>query len=571
MPSRFVDTGQPVNWSHPLNRGLLHWWNPLSYNSGGRVLFDIANKNHATLNTQTWGSAVPLSNAFSIYNGTGTATAATFSSVSLSEYTLSWWGYCTNVAAYSTAFANSSSSTMIARAPSTTQLLFQLFNSMTSVTVTNNALALDKWQHYAVTYISGGSSYCYVDNEQVYITSVSGSGTFNTLAGRGTTSHSWRGNLANMRIHNRAISASEIRSWRLDDISANPNTLNWIKPRAWSFGSAVQGGGGGGLSVSGSMLAAINTTSSIYAGRVLKSSGNCDIALVTTSQGNLSKVSGISSNITCLLSPNAIRSIAATVSANNTVNLVLNSVRAISANSSQSVAVNAAVAGVYATGGTGQFSLIIQLQSGALRSRVGTCQHIVAINAQPSGSRDLQGEFPLYLPATLSATSAKILQGLLSSTVDLSISTTPARYRSGLLTGNLLVDADIGGILARAGGLIANIDILASLSTRRLLATSLAIPINITTATEAGRNLFSGVSLDTELTSLLTANRILAGGAEYLLEFLPSFIIISSVRGFVIYEFEVDITTTMAVAVNVMTGESFVVDVANVHEFTVNL
>lgn len=44
-----INYGQPVNWSHPLNRGLLGWWLPLPNWAGGLSLRDLCGVRHGTL------------------------------------------------------------------------------------------------------------------------------------------------------------------------------------------------------------------------------------------------------------------------------------------------------------------------------------------------------------------------------------------------------------------------------------------------------------------------------------------------------------------------------------------
>jgi hypothetical protein len=54
-----IALGNPLNRSHPLARGVAGFWLPLSNNSGGSRLFDLAGSNHGTLtNGPTWTAGV---------------------------------------------------------------------------------------------------------------------------------------------------------------------------------------------------------------------------------------------------------------------------------------------------------------------------------------------------------------------------------------------------------------------------------------------------------------------------------------------------------------------------------
>ena len=44
-----LNYGMPVNWQHPLNRGLVSWYKVLPMRAGGGRWVDIANVNHLTL------------------------------------------------------------------------------------------------------------------------------------------------------------------------------------------------------------------------------------------------------------------------------------------------------------------------------------------------------------------------------------------------------------------------------------------------------------------------------------------------------------------------------------------
>ena len=54
---RQINYSQPVNWRHPLNRGLISWLKALPKNASGIRFTDLCDRNHGTLvNGVTWGS-----------------------------------------------------------------------------------------------------------------------------------------------------------------------------------------------------------------------------------------------------------------------------------------------------------------------------------------------------------------------------------------------------------------------------------------------------------------------------------------------------------------------------------
>lgn len=57
--SRYVDIGDAVNWASPLNRGLVSWWMALPGQQRGLYFRDLCGRNHGTLtNGPTWQGAM---------------------------------------------------------------------------------------------------------------------------------------------------------------------------------------------------------------------------------------------------------------------------------------------------------------------------------------------------------------------------------------------------------------------------------------------------------------------------------------------------------------------------------
>lgn len=55
MNSIAINLGQPVNWSHPLNRGRVAWWKALPGRMGGPTWRDLCGKYHGTLTNVSTG------------------------------------------------------------------------------------------------------------------------------------------------------------------------------------------------------------------------------------------------------------------------------------------------------------------------------------------------------------------------------------------------------------------------------------------------------------------------------------------------------------------------------------
>ena len=69
-PYRQVFYGQPVNWKHPLNRGLVSWWRVLPKFAGGLRFADLCHKNQGTLAGPAWSSPGRCSLSFDGVNDT---------------------------------------------------------------------------------------------------------------------------------------------------------------------------------------------------------------------------------------------------------------------------------------------------------------------------------------------------------------------------------------------------------------------------------------------------------------------------------------------------------------------
>lgn len=247
MPTRFVNTGQPVNWSRPLNRGLLHWWKPLPHNWGSNTLFDIANRNHATkVSTATqWNAESILGGTKSISGWTSASYYSLASTVSLSsEYSIVAWWRLNLFSTYQFAIAGAGAA-IFGMNIGSTSFYCRPIDGGTAYTPAISGAVSGQWQQAVMAVKYNTTSYCYLDNVKSGSMAVgTGITQFNTLGAY--SSYPMLGSIAELRIYNKTLSDSEVFQLRIEALQGYPNLLNWIEPRAWSFGSAVQGGGGSG-------------------------------------------------------------------------------------------------------------------------------------------------------------------------------------------------------------------------------------------------------------------------------------------------------------------------------------
>lgn len=251
MPRGPIIYGDPVEWGHPLNRGLLSWWTPLRGRGAGGTLFDIAGRNHGTLtNGPTWGPGRPGAEEFGavILDGvndyvtlplSGTFTEATFA-VALRRFVN------TPPVSSETGWGVLNSADSDTHYPFTDGNIYDATLRFNRITV-GAGLVTDrtKWHTVIVTTRPGAGGWVYYQNAQA-VTSATGDASVTLLStstfGRSLPSSVYiAAEVGEIRVWGRALSASEVAGWNDQWQRGNPDIIRRL-PTSRSF---VGSGGGG--------------------------------------------------------------------------------------------------------------------------------------------------------------------------------------------------------------------------------------------------------------------------------------------------------------------------------------
>lgn len=239
-----------MNWSHPLNRGLVAWWLPLVNNAGGATLFDIAGRAHQTLDGPTWvadpaGPRAALSfdgsNDFGSY--TPPATVSEFT-VALRIMPLTftnddstfWWENFPTSPRNCVGFTPQSDVGGLGS-------FWECRVDGTGNTEKGPQLSENTW-YSACLSRSGTTAQGYVDGTAFTAITV-GSASFAPENGRigchyfsGANNQHVNAVISDYRIWDRALTAEEWREYRIQSACGLPDLLARYTPTTWTFGAS---------------------------------------------------------------------------------------------------------------------------------------------------------------------------------------------------------------------------------------------------------------------------------------------------------------------------------------------
>jgi hypothetical protein len=275
--SNQLDPTCPIEWSHPLNRGLVAEWavTPLSGWRGGNTLRDLVrgakNPHDGTLTGgPTWSSQSPPGRSGSIslasssqFVDCGTSSALSFertqpfSIVALLRTTSTAAGLVASKNLGSGAFTGWGWIANQDNSGGTNPGIGRLFLLGTGIITAQYSFPNDgKWHLLVVTYDGssaiGGIKF-YQDGSPLSVTATQGS----TISGSILTSHkfTWGAldisttglvcNLTSGLAFNTQLSASQVAALYAESKAGNPNRWRWMTQTAYSFGAAAAPTGGG--------------------------------------------------------------------------------------------------------------------------------------------------------------------------------------------------------------------------------------------------------------------------------------------------------------------------------------
>lgn len=259
-----LDPACPIEWSHPLNRGLVADWTipPNSGWRGGSVLRDLVRggkkPNDGTLtNGPTW-AAGPNGFGAIVFDGANDYVTAPGPAFGSGDFAVTAWlnptDFGNNRAVYDTLAVGGSGTrsndvVLYVEQSSGAPKGFTSGGFLASGTV---ALTAAQWNH--VVWSRSGTTLSYYVNGRSAGTATLGTnitgananlGVFSDApTGTGTPFNNWIGRIGGVWVHNRSLSAVEVSGFYSQSRRGNPDRYRWLRP--WSFGVTQEAGGGGG-------------------------------------------------------------------------------------------------------------------------------------------------------------------------------------------------------------------------------------------------------------------------------------------------------------------------------------
>lgn len=249
---KLINTTSPINWNHPLNRGLVRKWVCLPQRTGGNTWRELTRRSNASINGATARSPRSRPGGWGSYEFDGTndgAQTGTIDLSSVSTLTISmwlWWnsyGSADDIALETSANYNSNDGAIIIDPDWSASANFATglrtgagtFNIYTFPRPT-----AARWNHYVFCYDRGGGAQqvtaVYVNGVSQTLTSAftsSTSGNFgnhqwNFMARNNGSAIQGDGVLDDVSIHSRVLSASEALQLYRESRAGYPTLLRWL-------------------------------------------------------------------------------------------------------------------------------------------------------------------------------------------------------------------------------------------------------------------------------------------------------------------------------------------------------
>lgn len=233
--------GQPINRSHPLNRGLVSRWKVVPWYKSGPRLIDLAGRNHGTLTGgPAWSGASFGSLTFDGSNDFVSIPAISHTTTFSVAITCIYANAAQNAMLWSKLPVNSNWHVMLEGGN-----LRQRGASGGGSDLSTTAPAANVWHRIVATY-AGTAFALYVDgvlcNSGTQTAAADGPGLLNI--GRYDSGYYFNGSIAETSIWaGRALTASDVANDYQATRQQYDPTLSWLRRRSYAF---TAGGGGGG-------------------------------------------------------------------------------------------------------------------------------------------------------------------------------------------------------------------------------------------------------------------------------------------------------------------------------------
>lgn len=234
-----------ANRTTPLNRGLLGWWLTLPRFRGSQLI-DLLGQNHGVLtNGTTWGSAAGRSGGFGsmVFDGSDDfVDMPSFDASALTAFSCSFWLKTTDTDAVPFSWADFRFARIGATA---NKLSFSVDGGVTGSTVTASNVTDGLWHHIAYSSTASAQSLYFdavSESTATETLNTANSGIIRLGAFTGGT-RPMVGQMDDVRVYNRAISADEVRRLYNDSRAGYWETLNRVRRMPVDFvasGGAVK-------------------------------------------------------------------------------------------------------------------------------------------------------------------------------------------------------------------------------------------------------------------------------------------------------------------------------------------
>lgn len=257
--STVVMTGQPVNWSHPLNRNLVSWWLRLPGHGVSFQMRDLCGRGHGAMTGMSpasdWVGPNGRPGGWGALDFDGSDDAVTVTRNSLYDFTdeiftLSMWIRIGTAANKYVIGTNPTDGWAVQMRTTGPQLRFVAVGI--TVVTTTLSYPVNTWKHFTVTCRPGaGNCKLYTDglaDATATIGNITNTSDNLTIGWNGTQFANVQ--LDDIRIYNRDLAASEVREvYRLSQVRY-PGLLNRLQ--SWSdYVPAAAAAGGVGMIFSG--------------------------------------------------------------------------------------------------------------------------------------------------------------------------------------------------------------------------------------------------------------------------------------------------------------------------------